>query len=358
MTPRLKTTIEVIIGLVIIAGGGWWLAKRPAPVVQPSPTPNPLVYQNDQYGFRLTMLSSWEGYFMTEENWEGDRVNDESDNHPGGFLKGPEIHIHHPGDPQQTDNANNPDDWQDIPIMVFTHEQWDMVQKVQLTVSAAPFPPWELGRNDQYVFALPPRWVGFTDAKGQDEAQEIVKTFEVIGDTLLDTSNWKTYSSPYLKLSFSYPATPVFSISSTKITLNYAVASTYPAISLKHTIPVPEDCPRGEGCSDVTQNPEIKITTIDKSYAQLAADFNKFYGGLVEKKTIGNHTGLFIEEGVEGTGEYEFLFPVNDAKSAFVTGNYVDERELPDYRGVKDWIPYSQQKQLFEKVVSTIQFAN
>ena len=48
------------------------------------------------------------------------------------------------------------------------------------SVSAAPYGPIKLGESNKYVFALPPRWVGFTDALGQNEAKEIVKTFMAV----------------------------------------------------------------------------------------------------------------------------------------------------------------------------------
>ena len=56
--------------------------------------------------------------------------------------------------------------------MVFTEAQWKDLEADGFTVSAAPVPPSELGRNSKYVFALPPRFIGFTDALGQKEVGE------------------------------------------------------------------------------------------------------------------------------------------------------------------------------------------
>jgi hypothetical protein len=53
--------------------------------------------------------------------------------------------------------------------MVFTSAEWQQVQAVTMAVSAAPIGPSELGSESKYVFALPPRWIGFTDDLGQDE---------------------------------------------------------------------------------------------------------------------------------------------------------------------------------------------
>jgi hypothetical protein len=64
--------------------------------------------------------------------------------------------------------------------MVFTHDQWNMVSGPNPTVavSAAPIGPEKIGENAKYVFATPPRWYGFTDAIGFQEAVNIVKTFK------------------------------------------------------------------------------------------------------------------------------------------------------------------------------------
>lgn len=126
-------------------------------------------YRNNEYGFTLEFPESWKGYSVTEEQWQGQTLNEESASH-----QGPRFVFRHP-----VWNESTPR--QDIPIMIFTPSQWRLVEDQNLNVSAAPIGPSKLGQNDRFVFALPPRWVGFTDALGQDEAQEIVKTFNVIG---------------------------------------------------------------------------------------------------------------------------------------------------------------------------------
>ena len=60
------------------------------------------------------------------------------------------ISIRHP---QWT--AENPR--QDIPIMIFTIEQWNSLQQEKFHIGAAPIGPTELNRNEKYVFAIPAR---------------------------------------------------------------------------------------------------------------------------------------------------------------------------------------------------------
>jgi hypothetical protein len=62
---------------------------------------------------------------------------------------------------------------QDIPIMIFTLSQWESVEQETLSVSAAPIPPSELGRNSSYVFALPARY-NFAYPEGAQEVEDII----------------------------------------------------------------------------------------------------------------------------------------------------------------------------------------
>jgi len=124
------------------------------------------IYQNDEYGFRLTFPETWQGYTVQNQTWEGRLVDT-------GEIKysGPEILFKNP----QTTAQQN---YQDIPIMIFTKEQWQLVLEETLAVSAAPIGPAKVGENAKYVFATPPRWYGFTDAIGWQEAIDIVRTFQ------------------------------------------------------------------------------------------------------------------------------------------------------------------------------------
>lgn len=124
------------------------------------------IYQNDEYGFRLTFPETWQGYTVQNQTWEGRLVDT-------GEIKysGPEILFKNP----QTTAQQN---YQNIPIMIFTKEQWQLVLEETLAVSAAPIGPAKVGENAKYVFATPPRWYGFTDAIGWQEAIDIVRTFQ------------------------------------------------------------------------------------------------------------------------------------------------------------------------------------
>ena len=81
---------------------------------------------------------------------------------------GPKLLIRNP---QWTENVH----YEDIPVLVFTIAQWNAYKAEDFAVSAAPILASELGRNNKYVFALPPRW-DYDYSKGYQEAQSIIKS--------------------------------------------------------------------------------------------------------------------------------------------------------------------------------------
>ncbi len=124
--------------------------------------PGPVTYLNGEYGFVFSLPGSWKGYTTVTETWEGLPVG-------GGepVETGPLIRIRHP---EWREEAPR----QDIPIMVLTVKQWEALQAGEFHIGAAPMGPTELGRNDQYVFALPARY-NYAFPEGYEEVEEILQ---------------------------------------------------------------------------------------------------------------------------------------------------------------------------------------
>ncbi len=123
-----------------------------------------ILYQNSEYGFDFTLPASWKGYSIVKEQWTGLAVGGSSSGKE--IAVGPKISIRHP---QWT--AQNPR--QDIPIMIFTPDQWNLLKKEQMSVGAAPIAPTELGHSSKYVFALPARY-NFAFPTGFEEVEQIL----------------------------------------------------------------------------------------------------------------------------------------------------------------------------------------
>jgi hypothetical protein len=120
------------------------------------------IYKNTQYGFSFSLPGSWEGYSIITGKWEGNPVGSDT-----VTEQGPIISIRNPGWTQE-----NP--YQDIPIMVFTLSQWDLLQQEKFHIGAAPIGPTELGRNTEYVLALPARY-NFSFPTGYEEVEKILE---------------------------------------------------------------------------------------------------------------------------------------------------------------------------------------
>lgn len=124
-------------------------------------------YNDDQYGFTVKLPISWEGYTTLIEKWCGySNLPEQTENI---IQTGPEIIIRNP-------TWSESDLYQDIPIMIFTHDQWEQVTEEtdgSFHVSATGVPPAEIGRNFQYIFALPPRY-NFMDIRGVEEVWNII----------------------------------------------------------------------------------------------------------------------------------------------------------------------------------------
>lgn len=125
---------------------------------------NSIIYQNAEYGFSFSLPESWEGYEIINEKWEGFKPGQQEGN---AFETGPMISIRHP---QWT--AQNPR--QDIPILVFTLAQWNSLQQDEFHIGAAPTGPKEIGRNNNYVFALPARY-NYAFPTGYEEVENILE---------------------------------------------------------------------------------------------------------------------------------------------------------------------------------------
>lgn len=131
-----------------------------------SPTANAggIVYQNTEYGFDFNLPKDWDGYTVIPQKWEGRSIAGE----PKIVATGPILLIRNP-------KWTGAEPMQDIPIMVFTIDQWDALQREEFAVSAAPIGPSELGRNSKYVFALPARY-NFSYLTGYEEVEEIMNS--------------------------------------------------------------------------------------------------------------------------------------------------------------------------------------
>lgn len=118
------------------------------------PAANDLTYENNQYGFALTLSPGWQGYSVSTTSIDF----------------GLKITIRHP-----KWTKTNP--YEDIPILIYSLSQWQKweANNFENYPTAAPFGPQERGRNSSYVFATAPRY-NYDFQTGWEEVENIIKT--------------------------------------------------------------------------------------------------------------------------------------------------------------------------------------
>lgn len=122
------------------------------------PSGLPLRYHNTQYDLTFFLPASWRGYSVVTQTWDG---------YPESKEHGPIVVLRHP---QWKTN----DLYQDIPIMVFTHKQWDEEERGDFFPYAGGIIS-EMWHNRNYVFGLYSRYNAFDEVKGWKEADDIIR---------------------------------------------------------------------------------------------------------------------------------------------------------------------------------------
>ncbi len=120
-------------------------------------------YRNSEYGFVFSLPENWKGYQIVQDIWDGNNLvaSDKKQSGPKFLIRNPKW------------TSNLP--YQDIPIIIFSIAQWNSYMNEDFSISAAPILATELGRNNMYIFALPPRW-NFDYSEGFEEAVSIVES--------------------------------------------------------------------------------------------------------------------------------------------------------------------------------------
>ncbi len=152
----IKSTVGYVNNVWLITS----FSGYPPPQAQAQ---GPVDYVDNQYGFSFALPQDWNGFTTTTSAWEGYTSGPTGDI---PFATGTEILIRNP---QWT--SQNP--YQDIPIMIFTPDQWDALLQNQFHIGAAPINPSLLGYNSSYIFALPARY-NYAFLPGYQEVEQIL----------------------------------------------------------------------------------------------------------------------------------------------------------------------------------------
>lgn len=169
----LTVIVLGLIGYLFYSQG-----NKEVPIDQNIPSAQSLLYTNSQFGFTFALPDSWKGFSVVETAWQGNPLTTTTVKQTG-----PKLLIRNP-----SWSAALP--YEDIPVLVFTVEQWESYMAEAYAISAAPIQATELGRNNLYVFALPPRW-NFDYSEGDKEAEAIVASHPLKAFTIQSSSAGK-----------------------------------------------------------------------------------------------------------------------------------------------------------------------
>jgi hypothetical protein len=155
--------LKLLLCLALVLSGG--LFGCSADRKQPSDLP--LHYHNAKYDFTFCLPPSWRGYSVKIGQWDGGHYSSASDK-TVITDHGEIIFLRYP---QWKTN----DLYQDIPIVMFTRNQWDdeRTGKMSAYISAGGTID-ELWHDRNHVFAISSRYNAADDVKGWQEAPEII----------------------------------------------------------------------------------------------------------------------------------------------------------------------------------------
>lgn len=155
-----ESGLLLLSALVVVAGSvltGCTTASHPE---------SPIDYVNAQYGLRFSLPADWQGYTVLTQQWEGISHLPSKDTSEV-TTTGPVMVLRNPR--WSADNF-----CQDIPILVFTHRQWED------ETNGAFFPYaggviYELGHSHEYVFGIYSRYNADDSLREWREASGIVE---------------------------------------------------------------------------------------------------------------------------------------------------------------------------------------
>jgi hypothetical protein len=126
----------------------------------------PIRYHNSQYNSTFCLPANWKGYSVLTRQWEGEEYAPEKDT-VVKVADGPIIVLRNPQ--WKTNNL-----YQDIPVYIFTRQQWDDIHLGKYDAVGAGGVIDEIWHNDKYVFGIHSRYNADDSINGWSKVQGIV----------------------------------------------------------------------------------------------------------------------------------------------------------------------------------------
>src|SRR6266478_9377913 len=155
----MKKRLHISIAMGLLASG---CANAPT-----HPSALPLCYHNKEYGLVFFLPPGWQGYSVLVQQWDGETYSPATDK-TIVVGHGPMITLRHP-------RWQSSAPFQDIPIVVFTRDQWDALHHGEFWPSLfAGGMMDELWHNQSFVFSMSSRY-NWGELGGSKEVADIVE---------------------------------------------------------------------------------------------------------------------------------------------------------------------------------------
>jgi hypothetical protein len=155
--------IKLVLGLALVLSVGLLGCS----IVRHHPIGLPIHYHNTKYDLTFYLPASWRDYSVLTERWEGITYSPHKDQDVV-LARGPIIVLRNP-------LWKTNDQYQDIPIYVFTREQWTDDKTGKFSAEGAGGVIYELWHNAKYVFGMHSRTFGYNeDLKDWRKTENIV----------------------------------------------------------------------------------------------------------------------------------------------------------------------------------------
>jgi len=173
--------------------------------------------------------------------------------------------------------------------------------------------------------------------------------------TLIKKISEQVYTNQAYGFSVKYSSS-IFIKKSATLDLPTVVNETIAGVKLIHEVPIQHCGLSGlpEHCTPTTQNISIGLFPVNINFSVLHKLFKKYTGELFPLEVNGDQ-GYTFEQGIEGEGIHYYFFPLGRDSSIIITRTYINEEVVMTYRDAPTFIPFNQQKELFEKVLNTLQ---
>lgn len=128
------------------------------------------------------------------------------------------------------------------------------------------------------------------------------------------------------------------------------------AVGLVHSVPA-KYCSKSDGkCVATTTDMAIELFTVTRNFNDVFKELQKDHGESLPVITIDGHQGVRFSVGTDNEGSVYTVLPINAAKTLFIKRQYLGEDFDKMYSKTRGFIKLTDQKALFEQILSSFIF--